>query len=125
MREKIEMEFILKASPAIVYEFLTSPACIVRWFCDSVDIKGDDFFFGWNGFDEGAELVEDIESERLRFRWHEADEADEYLEFRMYKSPITGETVLEITDFSDDDEKDDTENLWNTQIEKLRKACGG
>ncbi|MFZ1786900.1 MAG: START-like domain-containing protein, partial [Saprospiraceae bacterium] len=38
-REKIDLEFIFKASPAIVYQFLTQPACLVRWFCDAVDIN--------------------------------------------------------------------------------------
>lgn len=123
-RVSFEMEFIFRASPAILYTFLTTPACLVRWFCDGVDINTDVFTFTWDGADENAEMLDDIQEERVRFRWEDADEG-EYLEFRMYKSGVTNETVLEITDFCDDDEVDSQMDLWNTQLKKLKSECGG
>ena len=123
-RVSFEMEFIFRASPAILYTFLTTPACLVRWFCDGVDINTDVFTFTWDGADENAEMLDDIQEERVRFRWEDADEG-EYLEFRMYKSGVTNETVLEITDFCDDDEVDSQMDLWNTQLKKLKTECGG
>jgi uncharacterized protein YndB with AHSA1/START domain len=124
-REKIELEFIFKASPAILYTFITTPACIVRWFCDNVDINDDIYSFEWEGSEENAEMIDDIEEERVRFRWEDADDEEEYLEFRMYKSDITNETILEITDFCDDDEVVSTSDLWRTQMTTLKKECGG
>jgi len=123
-RVSFEMEFIFRASPAILYTFLTTPACLVRWFCDGVDINTDVFTFTWDGADQNAEMLDDIHEERVRFRWEDADEG-EYLEFRMYKSGVTNETVLEITDFCDDDEVDSQMDLWNTQLKKLKIECGG
>ena len=123
-RVSFEMEFIFRASPAILYTFLTTPACLVRWFCDGVDINTDVFTFTWDGADENAEMLDDIQEERIRYRWEDADEG-EYLEFRMYKSGVTNETVLEITDFCDDDEVDSQMDLWNTQLKKLKTECGG
>ena len=124
-REKITLEFIFRASPAIIYTFLTTPSCLTRWFCDEVDISNDTYTFSWEGYDEVAELMEDIEEERLLFRWEEAEDEEEYLEFRMSRSPVTGETIFEITDFCDEDEVEDQKQLWETQIERLRKATGG
>jgi len=124
-REKIDMEFIFRASPAIIYSFLTTPATIVRWFCDEVDIQDDVFTFSWEGSEEVAEMVDDIEEERVRFKWEDADDEEEYLEFRMYKSKITNETIVEITDFCDDDEVDEQRDLWETQMRKLKVECGG
>jgi uncharacterized protein YndB with AHSA1/START domain len=124
-RVKIDLEFIFKASPAILYTFITTPACIVRWFCDSVDIEDDIFSFGWEGSEENAEMVDDIEEERVRFKWEDADNEEEYLEFRMYKSDITNETILEITDFCDDDEVESTTDLWTSQMATLKTECGG
>ena len=43
----------------------------------------------------------------------------------MYKSPITNETILKITDFSDSDELEDQIQLWESQIDELKKAIGG
>jgi uncharacterized protein YndB with AHSA1/START domain len=124
-RVKYEMEFIFRASPAILYQFITTPSCLVRWFCDEVDITEEVYSFGWNGSIEVAEMVDDIEEERIRFRWSDADDPMEYLEFRMYKSDVTNETVLEITDFCDDDEVDELRDLWESQIKSLKKECGG
>ena len=123
-RVKFDIEFIFRASPAILYKFLTTPSCLVRWFCDEVDIEADVYTFTWEGYDEVAELVDDIEEERLRFVWEDAD-AGEYLEFRMSKSPVTNETILEITDFADDGDANDQKQLWEAQIQQLRIACGG
>ena len=122
-RVSFDMEFIFRASPTILYKFLTTPACLIRWFCDGVDITGEEYVFSWDGSDEVAQLRDDIEDERVRFIWDEADEG-EYLEFRMRKSPVTDETILEITDFADSDEIDDQKQLWESQIKVLRQETG-
>lgn len=124
-RVKYDMEFIFRASPTILYQFITTPSCLVRWFCDEVDINDEVYSFCWDGAEEEAEMIDDIEDERVRFRWADADDPDEYLEFRMYKSDVTNETVLEITDYCDDDEVDAQRDLWDSQIKEMRKECGG
>jgi len=70
-------------------------------------------------------MVDDIEEERVRFQWEDADDEKEFLEYRFYKSDVTNETILEITDFCDDGEQEEVSDLWTTQIDKLRMACGG
>ena len=124
-RVKIDLEFIFRASPTILYKFLTTPSCLIRWFCDEVDINGENYTFVWNGAEEIAELVEDVENERLRFKWEDREEDEEYLEFRMSRSPVTGETIFEITDYCDDDEVSDQQALWESQIKQLRQETGG
>ncbi|MEN0046657.1 MAG: START-like domain-containing protein [Bacteroidota bacterium] len=123
-RTKIDLEFIFRASPAILYKFFTDPANLVRWFCDEVDISGTTYTFVWSGSEEVAELIEDEEDARLRFQWEEEDE-EEYFEYKMYKSPLTGETILEIQDFCDEDEVNDQQQFWESQIKKLKTATGG
>jgi uncharacterized protein YndB with AHSA1/START domain len=123
-RVKIEMEFLFRASPTILYQFFTTPSCLIRWFCDEVDITGSEFTFSWNGSEEYANLIDDIEEERLRFQWEDSED-DEYFEFRFSRSPVTGETILEITDFCDEDEVEDSRQLWSSQMEQLRKETGG
>ena len=123
-RIPVDLEYIFKASPAILYKFLTTPACLVRWFCDSVDINNEIYTFSWDGSEENAEVIDDIEEERIRFRWDGAPRY-EYLEFRMYLSPVTEETVLEITDFANEKEVDDLKRLWDSQIKNLRQETGG
>ncbi len=123
-RVSFESEFIFRASPTILYKFITTPSCLIRWFCDEVDIQDDVFTFVWDGNPEAAELIDDIEDERVRFRWEDADE-DEYLEFRFRVSPVTNETVFEITDFCDEGEENEQRDLWESQIKVLRQETGG
>jgi len=123
-RQKIDLEFIFRASPATLYMFVTSPDCLVRWFADSCDRTGDTFTFEWEGSEEVADMIDDIEEERVKFKWDDSDD-DEYLEFRFYKSDVTNETIFEITDFCDDDEKAETTDLWTSQVHKLKIECGG
>ncbi len=124
-RVQVNLEFIFRASPTILYRFLTTPSTLIRWFCDEVDITGDTYTFIWGGTEEVAELVDDIEDERLRFKWEDAENENEYLEFRMSRSPVTGETVFEITDYCDEDEVEDTRQLWESQMKQLRQETGG
>lgn len=123
-RVSIQMEFLFRASPTILYKFLTTPACLVRWFCDAVDVKEDEYVFEWSGYEEVAFVIDDIEEERLRFQWEDAAD-NEYLEFRLDISPVTNETILSITDFCDEDEVDDQKKLWSNQLENLRRETGG
>ena len=123
-RVSINLEFIFRASPAILYQFFTTPAALIRWFCDEVDISQDTYTFYWDGTEEVAQLVENIENEKLRFEFEDYEQ-DEYLEFRMSRSPVTGETIFEITDFCDEDDMDDQRQLWESQVAKLRQETGG
>nr|HMU05079.1 START-like domain-containing protein [Saprospiraceae bacterium] len=124
-RAKLDLEFIFRASPAIIYTFITTSECLVRWYCDEVDITNETFTFYWSGSSEVAYLIDDIEEERVRMKWEDADDPEEYLEFRMYKSDITNETILEITDYCDADEVQEISDLWATQMVELKKECGG
>lgn len=124
-RVRVDLEYIFRASPTILYTFVTTNTCLVRWYCDEVDITNDTFTFHWAGSQEQAHMIDDIEDERVRFKWDDADDEDEFLEFRIYKSDVTNETILEITEFCDDDEVDELKSMWNILIEKLRHECGG
>jgi uncharacterized protein YndB with AHSA1/START domain len=123
-RTKITCEFLLRASPTIVYQFLNDATCLVRWFCDHVEIEEDEYTFIWSGQAERARLIDDIEEDRLRFVWEEAPSSTEFLEFRITTSPVTDETILTIIDFCDEDEVDDQKLFWEAQIKKMAHVMG-
>ena len=124
-RAQITLEFIFRASPTILYKFLTTPSCLIRWFCDEVDIQEETYTFVWSGAEEVAEMIDDFEDELVRFRWEDAESDEEFLEFKLSRSPVTGETILEIVDYCDEDEVDDQKQLWESQIKMLRQETGG
>ncbi len=124
-RVSFNMEFLFRASPTIIHKFLTTPDCLIRWFCDDCNIVDKRFVFEWDGEQEEATVLEDVENERLRLEWDEFADQDEYLDFQLSRSEVTGETILEITAFCDDDELDEEKQFWTTQMEGLRRATGG
>lgn len=123
-RVKFTVEYIFKASPAILYQFLTTPSCLIRWFCEKVDIQGDTYTFFWEGNFQIAILIDDLEEELIRFRWLDAEVDTEYLEYKITTAPVTDETVLEITDFCDEDEVEDQKLLWDSQVHQMLMEMG-
>ncbi len=121
-RVKFNCEFNFKASPTILYEFLTSPDCLTRWFCDDCFMTEESYTFVWEGSEEIAYILEDIEEEYLSLQWE--DYPTEYLEFKISKSEITGETILEITAFCDNDEVKQEKTFWNTMINNMKHSMG-
>lgn len=117
------VEFPIRCSPTILYEFLSTPVGLQEWFADKVDQRDHKFFFTWNGSTEIAEVLEHIENEFIRYRW-ESYPKDEFFEFSIEQSPITAETILRITDFADKSDIKDQEQLWHSQVNDLKHRIG-
>ena len=117
------LEFPVRCSPAILYEFLSTPVGLQEWFADRVDQRDQTFYFNWNGSTDTAEVVEQFENEYIKYRW-DYYPADEFFEFRIEQSSITNETILRITDFADKNELRDQERLWNSQVSDLKHRIG-
>ncbi|MCK5171740.1 MAG: hypothetical protein KAQ75_17815, partial [Bacteroidales bacterium] len=79
--------------------------------------------FIWDGSEQSAELVTKKDNQLVQFKWVD-NEDDAYFEFKISKDELTGDVALVITDFAEDDEKDDAIDLWDTQIAKLKHALG-
>lgn len=116
-------EYAVRCSPAILYEFLSTPSGLGEWFADKVQQKENDFYFTWKGNVEKAEMIAAEENEYVVFKWDWMDE-NEYFEFRIEKSPVTNETILTISDFAEKNEIKDQERLWDTQIHDLLHRVG-
>jgi uncharacterized protein YndB with AHSA1/START domain len=117
------VEFPIRCSPTILYEFLSTPVGLQEWFADHVDQRDHRFFFTWNGSTEYADVLENVENEFIRYRW-EYYPKDEFFEFSIEQSPVTNETILRITDFADKSEIKDQERLWGSQVSDLKHRIG-
>jgi hypothetical protein len=117
------LEFPIRCSPPILFEFLSTPVGLQEWFADAVDQRDTQYFFSWNGSVDHAEMIEEFENEYVRFRWDYYKET-EFFEFRIETSPVTNETILKITDFADKHDLKDAERLWSTQVNDLKHRIG-
>jgi uncharacterized protein YndB with AHSA1/START domain len=120
---KYNLEFSIRCSPNILFEFLSTPSGLGEWFADKVQQKENTFFFSWKESVEKAEMIAAEENEYVVYKWDWMEE-DEFFEFRIEKSPVTNETILTITDFADKKEIPDQERLWEAQIHDLKHRVG-
>lgn len=122
-REKYSMEFQIRCSPTILYEFISTPSGLGEWFADKVKQHENNFHFDWKGSEENAEMIAAEENEYVVFKWDWMEE-NEYFEFRIEKSPVTNETLLTVTDFAEKKEIADQQLLWDAQIHDLMHRIG-
>lgn len=123
-KQLFSLEFKVRCSPGILFEFLATPSGLQEWFCENVDEKDGVFFFSWDGSTpEAAEIVEFEQDRFIRFRW-EYQEKEEYFEFQITKTEISNQTILVIKDFAEKAEIKDQSQLWETQIKDLLHRIG-
>jgi len=118
------LEYPVRCSPSILYEFLSTPAGLGEWFADKVDENKEHVFsFTWNNTIEKALLVDMQENKSVRYRWLDAPK-EEYFEFVIEKSEVTNQTILIIKDFAEKKEIKDQSQLWEYQIKDLFHRIG-
>lgn len=117
------LEFPVRCSPVILYEFLASPAGLQEWFADRVDDRDNIFSFTWNGTIEKAEVLEKEQDKFIRFHWLHAPK-EEFFEFKIEKSEVTNQTILVIRDFAEKKEIKDQSRLWDYQVKELFHRLG-
>jgi len=117
------LEYPVRCSPSILYEFLSTPAGLQEWFADKVDERDNVFFFSWNGSSQKAEVLDSQEEKYIRFHWLDAPK-EEYFEFSIEKSEITNQTILVVKDFAEKKEMKDQSMLWDYQVKDLFHRIG-
>ena len=123
-KEKFHIEYIFdKVSRNSLWNHLTTPPGLSSWMADDVFINGNNYTFKWKNASEEAELIDLKQGTSVRFRWKDDDDQN-YFEFKIHPIELTGGTALEITDFAEPDEKEDAIDLWDSQIEALRRSLG-
>lgn len=122
-RQLYTLEFPVRCSPGILFDFLATPAGLQEWFADKVDERDNIFSFEWNGATDKAELLDKEEDKFIRFRWTHLPK-EEYFEFKIEKSEVTNQTILIVKDFAEKKEIKDQTRLWDYQVKELFHRLG-
>lgn len=122
-KQLFTIEYSVRCSPTILYEFLASPAGLQEWFADTVDERDNVFSFTWNGTTDKAEVLEAESDKFIRFHWLHAPK-NEYWEFRIEKAEVSNQTILLISDFAEKKEIADQKRLWDFQMKDLFHRLG-
>ncbi|MDR2389790.1 MAG: hypothetical protein LBD89_08420 [Tannerellaceae bacterium] len=124
MKEKFHIEYVFDTvSRRSLWNHLTTPPGLSSWFAERVEIKDNTYRFQWNKEQQEAEVVLMKPEVRIRYRWLDEDDTV-YFEFLIHTIELTGGIALEITDFAEPGEKQDAIELWDTQVEELKRTLG-
>lgn len=127
MRQKFTLQFSMKGTPiSLLWKHIATPSGLSQWFSDDVQQHEKVLTFSWK---KGGESVAHITAMRtgiyIRMKWEDDDDPKSFFELRIETSELTSGTTLMITDFADDDsDRASSTELWEHQIDKLKRVIG-
>ncbi|MBU78888.1 MAG: hypothetical protein CMD29_02040 [Flavobacteriales bacterium] len=125
-RISFSLEIDFQSSPQLLFQYLSTPSGLSEWFANDVNSRGEIFTFFWDDVEETAKLLSKKNNEKVKFQWINDEEASEseFFEFSIEVDEITKDVSLIITDFSDEDELDESKMLWENSVASLKQVLG-
>lgn len=122
--QKFQLEFSMRSVPVtLLWSYISSASGLKEWFADSVAVSGKTYTFEWNRQQQSATLLSMRNEQAIRFRWDDAV-GRSYFEMRISVNEFTDSTTLTVVDFAEPDEIDDAKELWEAQVDTLRRVLG-
>ena len=125
-KKSFSIEYDFHASPQLLFQYLSTPSGLSEWFADNVNSRGELFTFIWDDTEEYAKMIQKKKDDKVRFQWqNDEEDSDKYhFEFKIQVDDITKDVSLIVTDFSDEDEMEESKMLWDNLISDLKQVLG-
>ena len=127
-RIKYNKEYSIRCSPAILYEFLITPAGLGEWFAEKVTVKNAELFiFYWDNETHTGHLVQNKVNKSVKFDFTAANQAplNAVIEIKLDVSELTNATYLKIFDSASTFKSpEDAQELWDYLTDKLKEIVG-
>jgi uncharacterized protein YndB with AHSA1/START domain len=123
-KNKFEMEFVIQASPQLLYQYISTASGLSEWYADNVNARSEKFTFIWDGNEEEAMLLKKKSDQYVRFQWSHSESSEEFFELRIVVDEITNDVSLFVIDFAEEDEVEESKMLWDNQIDDLKHVLG-
>lgn len=123
-KKSFSIEYDFHASPQLLFQYLSTPSGLSEWFADNVNSRGEEFTFIWDDSEETAKLLSKKANEKVRFQWDDDEGEDYYFEFFIQVDDITKDVSLIVTDFTTEDEMEESRMLWDNAIADLKQILG-
>ncbi|MDD3877949.1 MAG: START-like domain-containing protein [Bacteroidales bacterium] len=125
--KKFTLEYPMKSSIKVLYEFISTPQGLAEWFAEEITIDKEGIMtFKWYDSEIKGKLMQKKENEYVRIQWiKEHDHPSQFLELRINIEPLSNDLALIVTDFCPSDELEDQKDLWDASIANLLRRIGG
>lgn len=125
MKRKTQIEYPLNpSSSVIIWNAISSTAGLERWFADRVTKEGKPTLSAGENRNTSSYCGKQPTWIFIRFHWLDDEEAKSYFELKIHYNELTTDHTLEVTDFAEPGEEEDVRNLWDSQIETLKRVFG-
>jgi uncharacterized protein YndB with AHSA1/START domain len=125
---KFNTEFELRASPKVLFTYLSTASGLQQWFCEkAINIDSHTIDMVWDGEHHLAKIVSLRLNKSVKFDFvKEGEESKDhnYLELKLETSDLTQSTYLKITDYSENDDVNELQELWEEFMYKLKVIVG-
>lgn len=122
MKKKIVLDYPFICSVPSLFRAITTAEGLSEWFADKVEVTGNIYTFYWNKIPHVAIMITKKENSSIKFYW--ADDHEAVFEFKIIQNELISTNSLIITDLVEEEELVGTANLWNNQVEKLKRSIG-
>ena len=123
-------DFEIHASIKMLYPYIQTASGLSEWFADNVKISPEKVFtFVWDSEEHKAIMTAHRTNHFAKFEYLPETKEDEkdpsYFELRLEINELTQTTFLKVLDYSDFEDLDELQDLWEGLIENLKKVVGG
>ncbi len=124
---KFSTEYELRASAKIIYNYLSTATGLMQWFADEVtELEDGSINIVWDDLDHKARIASKKTNRLIKFVFPSVSNGKEnYLEFRLETNELTQTTFLKVIDFSENEDEQDLQLLWDNLIDHLKEKVGG
>jgi len=114
------------ATQSSLWRMISQIDGLSEWFADEVAMDETEslYTFTWGKSSNQALIVNSKPQSSIRYRWTEDEDEAVYFEFRLRKLDLSGDMTLEVTDFSEPDDKGDSIALWEAQVDEMKRRLG-
>jgi uncharacterized protein YndB with AHSA1/START domain len=125
---KFNAEFELRASPKVLFPYLSTASGLQQWFCEkAVNIDSHTLDLIWDQDHHVAKIVSQRLNKSVKFDFISANPEEKdhnYLELRLETSDLTQSTYLKVTDYSENSDVDELDDLWTEFVSCLKVIVG-
>jgi len=124
LKSEINLEYSLNCTFKVLYTRLCNASGLSEWFANDVKVTGNLYTFFWGNSSQTAERIINKKCNTIRFQWIDGDDKGDFFEFNINKNELTGDVSLNVKDFAEKGEEKESVNLWNSQIDELKRDLG-